>query len=130
MGTTYRYPVVYSIESQANLTAEEVKARGPLWGGCERIILISIIGQAGNGEVYSQQIASLGPDGEPLPAREVFEAWTMLAHGLMKDPTLPEGPQLVCRQAFEMIRAARLDSGGRRDLALRFARALVKELEK
>jgi len=51
-----------------------------------------------------------GRTGEPLPAAEVWKAWTILACQLADDEELSPGKRALCRQVHEAVRGAVLET--------------------
>lgn len=106
MDAKTKYKVTYSIESHANgVTKEEISKMSSHHGGCDAVVIISIMGTPGNGEPYSTLVISQrGTDGE-ITDEELFKVWTRLTDRLGRSETLAEGKRSFCKAVMDEIRS-------------------------
>jgi len=99
----HRYKIAYQVELPENgITKEELAERRV--GGCDCIVVASIIGRPGGPGGLSTVIVSLdGFTGGDLTPEQQFQIWSTWAHALMEQ--LPEGTRKdICREAFKAVK--------------------------
>lgn len=103
----------YTIElKQGGFTAEELKASGD--GGADAIVVVSI--QRGGKPAHTGRVSfailsadSVGYDenvgAQEVPATELYQAMTMLAHQLSESVDVPQWQRDICADVMEKTRA-------------------------
>lgn len=101
MSDDHHYPLAYRIDPHANLTKEELRARG--LGGADAIVIASILFPEDGSR--SQRILSLdGRTGEPLPPIEIWKTWASMARGLADSEELQPAFRHLCECVHTTVR--------------------------
>lgn len=108
-GDESRWGIRYEVEAKpGGWTKAELVASGPNTGGADALIIISVMRMNETGEPWkgqtSSNLFSVGPDGKPLSDEEIFQEWTLMAHGFTQSKGLAESQRRVAFEAVQKIR--------------------------
>lgn len=101
-----KYRITYTvIPHPEGISKSEVREQG--LGGCDCLLIASILGQPGGPGGLDVQFASLNGfrgHGVSLDPMQEFNIFSMFAHYLAEE--LPSGsrPQEICKEAFEQVK--------------------------
>lgn len=105
------YHLTYNIEMTTHpegIPKEAVTTNG----AADALLLVSIIGQVGNGKPLSLLFASKeGREDRELDAKELFEVWAALAHKLNQDPGIQSWRRTITEACFDLVREVRAGGG-------------------
>lgn len=102
--TDYKYSLAYCLEPlpEGGLTKAEMEAHpkyGPGgWGGCDKFVLASVLEMEDGSS--STMIVSGDPDGESLPAAEIYKIVILLCRKLAMDGKLSNPREAMCWAFF------------------------------
>lgn len=97
------YKIKYNVEF-GDFTKEELLASE--CGGCESLVLLSIMGEPLNGEAMSVATVGVTGDNEALTSEQVFEA-LVLSIGGLNSLKLPEWQADIQRELLLSVRKAK-----------------------
>jgi hypothetical protein len=103
-----RYKVTYSLAHHPDgLTGKQIRALSGDHGGCDAVLVISVMGEHGKPDPYSVGAMSIrGGTGKPMPSAELFALWSVMANALAEDPNLEPSRREYCAGIFAEITAA------------------------
>lgn len=87
-----------TVRHEPPLTRAEVDRRGR--GACDDLVLISIIERENGWRSYAS-VSLSGKTGGPLPAKDVYKAWLMLAKDIAEDGKQSPVAREIAHHAFE-----------------------------
>ncbi len=103
----HKYKIAYSVELTDGATEEELShyQLDPGVGGCDCLVIASIIGQPGGPGSLSTAIITVdGHTKKDLTPEQQFQIWNTWAQALVEQ--LPKGPRRdICMEAFNATKA-------------------------